>query len=143
VNEVTWFPLDHSSLPVAASSAYSTAGADFWMRASAWYKPPSLSFACRTHSPVASANTTPLATAGAAGVTMLRAVHALVSTGLPLRSSTLNAAIVPTLVSPFETGNLAPGCFGPQTGASTHRVPIASSHVARLPHVPAPAKSTA
>ena len=76
-------------------------------------------------------------------MTMLRAVQALVSTGLPLRSSTLNAAIVPTLVSPLETGNLAlGGCFGPQTGASTQRVPSASSHVARLPHVPAPAKST-
>ena len=74
---------------------------------------------------------------------MLRDVHALVITGLPPRSSTLNAAIVPTFVSPLATGNFAFGCLGPHTGASTHRVPAGSSHVARLPHVPAPAKSTA
>src|SRR5256886_6461700 len=52
-------------------------------------------------------------------VTMLRDVHALARTGLPLRSSTLNAAIVPTLVSPLVSGNFAFGCFGPHTGAST------------------------
>src|SRR5207344_440946 len=98
-------------------------------------------FAWRTHSPLARAKTTPLATAGAAGVMRFREIHALVRTGLPPFSSTLNAAMLPTLASPLFIANVALGCFGPQTGASTQRAPCASSHDDRLPHVPAPAKS--
>src|SRR5207245_8313986 len=72
---------------------------------------------------------------------MLRGIHAGASAGFPSRSSTLNAAMLPAFASPLVTGNLNAECVGPHTGASTHLVDCASSQLARLPHVPAPAKS--
>src|SRR5437773_7049297 len=83
----------------------------------------------------------PLTTAGGDGAIMLREVHTGASAGFPSRSSTLNAAMLPALASPFVAGNLNAECVGPHTGASTHRVSCASSQLAKLPHVPAPAKS--
>ena len=84
----------------------------------------------------------PFAMTGGAGVMRSRDIHAGVNTVFSSFSSTLNATMLPCGASPLVRGKLAFGCFGPQTGARTQRVPCASSQVARLPHVPAPAKST-
>ena len=85
----------------------------------------------------------PLVIAGGAGVMRSRDRQAFVSTIFPSFSWTLNAAMLPCADSPLVSSNLAAGCGGPHTGASTQRFPSASSYDARLPHVPAPAKSMA
>src|SRR5882757_4002039 len=69
--------LEYNSLPVAPSSAYKTAWEFFLL------------------SPVASANTTPLATTAGAGATISRELHLGTSVGCPSCSSTVNATILP------------------------------------------------
>src|SRR5215813_14132419 len=73
---------------------------------------------------------------------MSREIHAGVITILPFCSSIFQATIAPWVTVPCEIGGLKSGCDGPQNGLSTQRVPLASSHVARLPHTPAAAKLT-
>src|SRR5258708_21290942 len=73
---------------------------------------------------------------------MSREIHAGTSVGLPPLSSSLNAAMAPSFTTPFSMGDLNLGCFGPQNGVSTQRVPFASSQLASEPQIPADAKLT-
>jgi hypothetical protein len=60
---------------------------------------------------------------------MSREIQAGARVHLPLFSSTLNAAIAPSLTGPFSIGALNFKCFGPQNGVSTQRVPFESSQL--------------
>src|SRR6185436_14523220 len=126
-NDVIVVPLDHSSLPVAASSAYSTAGFDRWTR--------SATASCASVdrcSPVEIAKTTPLTMAGGAGDSMSRETQAGWRAGVPFWSTILNAAIAPLLTAPFVTGNAVSACSGPDA-AKIQREPSALSAVASAP----------
>src|SRR5262245_43301216 len=85
---------------------------------------------------------TPLAMMGGSARSISREIQAGVSVYLPALSSTLKATIAPFLTMPFSIGALNLECFGPQKGESTQRVPLASSHVANEPQIPAEAKLT-
>src|SRR5215475_3435309 len=85
---------------------------------------------------------TPLAMTGGSARFISREIQAGASAHLPAFSSTLKAAIAPYLTGPFSTGALNLECFGPQKGVSAQRVPLASSHVAIEPQMPAEAKLT-
>src|SRR5262245_20062229 len=61
---------------------------------------------------------------------------------LPFFSSTLNAAIAPSLIGPYSRGALNFECFGPQKAVNTQSGPFESSHVAIDPQMPAEAKLT-
>src|SRR5262245_28083277 len=56
--------------------------------------------------------------------------------------TTLNAATAPCITGPCSIGYLNCGCFGPQKGVRTQRVPLESSQLAIDPHTPAAAKLT-
>jgi hypothetical protein len=73
---------------------------------------------------------------------MLREIHAGVSCRPPFFSSTLNAATAPLTTCPYSSGAENCGCFGPQNGISTQRVPSLSSHVASALQGPAAANWT-
>ncbi len=67
---------------------------------------------------------------------MSRETHAGVSTGLPFCSSTLNAAMEPS-VRAVHHRRFELSAHGPHTGARTQRVPSASCQLDRLPQIPA------
>src|SRR5256885_2452030 len=141
--DVICVPLDHSSSPVWASSAYSTAWVEFLMRTSAWLAPrPRSGVAWVVFSPLPYAKTTPLATTGGSARFMSREIQAGVSWRPPSRSSTLNAAMAPSLTSPCSSGALKSECLGPQNGANTQRVPFPSTQLDIAPQMPAEAKLT-
>src|SRR5260221_11661968 len=73
---------------------------------------------------------------------MSREIQTGVNCTLPSFVSILNAAMAPFLTSPYSTGALNLGCFGPQNGVNTQRVLLASSQLASDPQIPASAKST-
>src|SRR5262245_25356918 len=136
-------PLFQSSLPVCASSAYSTALVEFLMRYSErLYARPMSYAAWSVSSPLPYANTTPLAITGGSARSISREIQAGVSVYLPALSSTLKATTAPFLTAPFSTGAVNLECFGPQKGDNTQRVPLASSQLASEPHTPAEAKLT-
>src|SRR5947209_7588010 len=145
---VQWFhdlissPLDHSSFPVCASRAYSTAWVDPGMRRLATSSNPTSGYACWVSSPLPYANTTPLAITGGSARFMSREIHAGVNCSLPPFSSTLKATMAPSFTGPFSMGALNCECFFPQIGVSTQRVPLASSQLASDPQIPADAKLT-
>src|SRR5579872_37119 len=96
--------------------------------------------ASRGDSPVASANTIPLAVAAGAGASMSREIHDGVNTRWPFRSSTLNATILPLEAAPFVTGNCAAASGGPDKDAYTQRVLVSvSSQLEKAPRNPLPA----
>jgi hypothetical protein len=125
---VTVLPLFHSSLPVAASSAYNTALDALWA-AGASVSSPSL----ERNSPPESAKTTPLTIVGGSGETMSRETQPGRSRGVPFSSNTLNATIEPFLTSPFPAANPAPVATEPAAGANTQRVPAESCQLANEP----------
>src|SRR5438067_11455425 len=84
----------------------------------------------------------PLAITGGSARFMSREIHAATNVGLPPLSSSLNAAIAPSLTTPFSIGALNFECFAPQNGVNTQRVPFASSQLASDPQIPADAKLT-
>src|SRR5437588_12921382 len=71
---------------------------------------------------------------------MSREIQAGASWRPPSRSSSLNAAIAPCSTSPCTTGAVKSECLGPQNGAKTQRVPLASTQVVIAPQMPAEAK---
>ena len=94
-------------------------------------------------SPLPYPNTMPFATITGSPRFMSREIHAGSSSDAPPLSTTLNAATPPSFVAGvFMIGNFACEWAGPQNGASTHRVPPASSHVDIAPQLPASWKST-
>src|SRR6266699_1172133 len=141
--DVICVPLDHNSSPVGPSSAYRTAWVEFLMRISDEFaRRPSSGVACVVLSPLPYAKTTPFATTGGSARFMSREIQAGVSCRPPSRSSSLNAAIAPSVTSPCSTGALKSECLGPQNGANTQRVPFASTQLASAPQMPAEAKLT-
>src|SRR5262245_18789017 len=88
--EVMVAPLDQSSLPVAPSSAYSTAFPDCLARAAA----VSLASAER-NSPLDVAKTTPLMMVGGNGETSSREVHPVSNAGVPFFSTIFQATSAP------------------------------------------------
>ena len=97
---------------------------------------------CVASTPLPKANTTPLAITAGSAWFMSRESHAGASRTLPPCSSTLNAATAPRTVSPCSIGALKSGCFGPQNGIRTQRVPSVSSQVESALHGPAAANCT-
>src|SRR5688572_31330950 len=73
---------------------------------------------------------------------MSRDTQAGANSSLPPRSTSLKAATPPSFTGPYEIGNFACECTGPQNGASTHRVPLGSSHELSAPQLPMSWKST-
>ena len=82
-----------------------------------------------TSSPLAKPKTMPLATSGGSACFMSREIHAGSRKNRPVAGflAILNAATAPLNTSPCSIGALNFGCFGPQNGTSTQRVPFASS----------------
>src|ERR1017187_8859314 len=91
------FPLFHNSLPVAASSAQTTAGTEALVRCAAVIL-PSLP---RT-SPLDTAKTTPLITSGVNGDTRSRDTHPGSSAAPRPCSTTFQATIAPLVTAPFD-----------------------------------------
>src|SRR5262245_34847634 len=151
-------PPAHISLPACPSSAYSTAcveaailRCDCPLTGSSL---PSTGFRgfgncgagtpgggsthrCSVFSPLPYPNTIPLATTGGSAIFMSRETHAGRSANLLPVCTTLNAATAPFVTGPFSMGYLYCGCFGPQNGVRTQRVPAESSQLAMEPHTPA------
>src|SRR5262245_31560104 len=84
----------------------------------------------------------PLAITGGSARFMSLEIQAGASVHFPFFSSTLNAAIAPSLTGPYPIGALNFECFGPQNGVSAQRVPFESSQLASDPQMPAEAKLT-
>src|SRR5512133_51959 len=124
MNDVIVLPLLQSSLPVAPSSAYTTAGTDFCARCAA------VIFASLVrNSPLDTANTTPLITSGVNGDTMSREAHP--GSSVP-ESVSFHATIAPLVTVPFAA-SLASAETAPALGARIQRVPAASCHVESAP----------
>src|SRR5580704_13222884 len=85
------------------------------------------------YSPLANAKTTPFTIVTGTGEIMSREAHDGRSAGVPFSSTTVYATMAPFVTGPFAAGNLASGWSGPPSGASTQRVPAASSQVASAP----------
>jgi hypothetical protein len=122
------FPLFHSSLPVAPSSAYTTAGTDFCDRCDAIILASLL-----RNSPVDTAKTTPLITSGAMGDVRSRDTQPGSSDTAPFCPTTFHATIAPLVTAPLVVESLASGDTDPAIGARIQRVPAASCQVESAP----------
>src|SRR5260370_8037237 len=107
-NEVIAAPLVHSSLPVAASSAYRMAGFESCARRAAliWASPP-------RYSPLDSAKATPFTIVAGTGEIMSRETHDGCRAGVPFSSTTLYATMAPLVTGPFVEGTLVSGSTCP------------------------------
>src|SRR3954447_26424695 len=123
-NDAIVVPLFHSSFPVAASSAYNTAGFDRWARSEALPPPRS--------SPLDSAKTTPPTSAGVTGDTMSRDAQATLSVGAVPWYASCSATTAPLAADAFALRT------DPATDATIVRFPELSSIVARPVIAPVP-----